>query len=200
MAEMAPDKRRGKTRDAFALEKIFDKPLFDFRAVYALGEKDLNARPKMKRMCFDGLYFLSELQRRVANHIMRLRRFQRTLTSTDSKDVQRTVRLLDRSIRLTNFYINLSQQIPPIVKNIEYLIEDIDLIDARNFRQPFARRLREARKAAGLTQDELAQRIGVKRSTYGQFEQGRNEPNVSILPKLSRELNRSVEWLLGMTP
>lgn len=82
---------------------------------------------------------------------------------------------------------------------IAELPDDPNKLYVQNFRKSFSKRLREARKAANLTQEELANKIGIKRSTYGQFEQGRNEPNISVLPQLARELNKPIEWLLGLT-
>lgn len=195
-----------KTRDAFALEKLIKGEVFDFKAVYALGEKDLKNRPQMKRLCFDGLYYLSELGRRVTNHVFRIQKYQTALMTKgrafiDKEGGDETPRPSAQYIRaciLGNVYSDFALRIKATEKDIEYLIEDIDFTGRRDFMKKFSERLREARRAAGLTQSELAQRIGIKRSTYGQFEQGRNEPNVSLLPELSRELNRPVEWFLGI--
>ena len=61
----------------------------------------------------------------------------------------------------------------------------------------FSARLRQARKEADLTQNELAKRIGVKRSSYTAFETARNEPNASVVVAIAKELNKPVNWLLG---
>jgi transcriptional regulator with XRE-family HTH domain len=44
--------------------------------------------------------------------------------------------------------------------------------------------LREARKRAGLTQTQLAQRSGVAQSTISAYESGRREPGVEALRRL----------------
>ena len=189
-----------KTRDAFALRNLSSE-LFYFKAVYAMGENNLNARPKMKRACFDGLYTLSELSRRVVNHLMRLRRYQAALIKNLAPDDVGKNEIKEKNFRATvlfNVYEDIATNINETRREIEYLIEDIDLTERRDFMKVFSRRLRDARKAAGLTQEDLARRLGLKRSTYGQFEQGRNEPNISILPALTRELGLPADWFLGI--
>jgi len=51
--------------------------------------------------------------------------------------------------------------------------------------------LSRARKNAGLTQEELAYRLGIDRSTVGRWEIGATEPSVWLRPKLAK--------LLGVT-
>jgi transcriptional regulator with XRE-family HTH domain len=53
-------------------------------------------------------------------------------------------------------------------------------------------RLARARKTAGLTQEELAYRVGVDRSTIGRWEAGETDPQPWLRPKLTR--------CLGITP
>ncbi|OLT10929.1 hypothetical protein BJF78_28325 [Pseudonocardia sp. CNS-139] len=53
-------------------------------------------------------------------------------------------------------------------------------------------RLAQARKAAGLTQEELAHRVGVERSTVGRWEAGESEPQPWHRRKLAQHL--------GVTP
>ncbi|GAA5154280.1 hypothetical protein GCM10023321_25830 [Pseudonocardia eucalypti] len=49
-------------------------------------------------------------------------------------------------------------------------------------------RLSRARRNAGLTQEELAYRLGIDRSTVGRWEGGATEPSVWLRPKLARLL------------
>ena len=55
--------------------------------------------------------------------------------------------------------------------------------------------IRLLRKALNLTQQEFADRIGVKRNTIAQYEIGRNEPIDSILSLICREFDVNEEWL-----
>ena len=56
-------------------------------------------------------------------------------------------------------------------------------------------RMKELRKALGLTQQEFSERIGVKRNTVAQYEMGRNPPNDTVITLICREFNVSEEWL-----
>ena len=56
----------------------------------------------------------------------------------------------------------------------------------------FAERLRQLRKAAGLTQQQLADRSGLAWSTIQQFESARREPAFAILVKLAAGLGVSL--------
>lgn len=56
-------------------------------------------------------------------------------------------------------------------------------------------RIKELRKALGLTQQDFSERIGVKRNTVAQYEIGRNPPNDTVITLICREFNVSEEWL-----
>ena len=55
--------------------------------------------------------------------------------------------------------------------------------------------LSQRRKAVGLTQESLAERLGVERSTVVRWEAGDTEPLPSIRPKVARALQVSVDQL-----
>lgn len=56
-------------------------------------------------------------------------------------------------------------------------------------------RIKELRKALGLTQQDFSERIGVKRNTVAQYEIGRNPPNDTVITLICREFNVNEEWL-----
>lgn len=58
-------------------------------------------------------------------------------------------------------------------------------------------RLREARKNAKLTQDDLSQIIGVKRSVISKYENGIIEPSISQLEKIADALQTPTAALIG---
>lgn len=62
-----------------------------------------------------------------------------------------------------------------------------------------ADRIKEARKAAGLTQKELASKLGVKHSAVSKYEQGRvvNLKRETIA-KIAAVLNVKPSWLMCM--
>lgn len=59
-------------------------------------------------------------------------------------------------------------------------------------------RLAEMRKRAGLTQQQLAEKIGVTQQTIWYYENGRREMKSSVLVELSKALGCSVSELLGL--
>ncbi|MCE5333979.1 MAG: helix-turn-helix domain-containing protein [Desulfobacteraceae bacterium] len=59
-------------------------------------------------------------------------------------------------------------------------------------------RLKEARKAKGLSQSELAARIGVKRQAIYDMETGRYVPNTTLALRMAKELCCNVEDLFAL--
>lgn len=56
-------------------------------------------------------------------------------------------------------------------------------------------RLKTLRDALNLTQQEFADRLGVKRGTISNYELGRNEPIDAVISLICREFRVSEEWL-----
>lgn len=56
-------------------------------------------------------------------------------------------------------------------------------------------RIRKIRRDLDLTQQEFADRLGIKRGTIANYELGRNEPVDSVISLICREFNVSEEWL-----
>ncbi len=59
------------------------------------------------------------------------------------------------------------------------------------------RRIRIARTEAGITQGELAKRIGVSPSFVGHLERGTRQASLETLVSLANELDLSVDFLLS---
>lgn len=56
-------------------------------------------------------------------------------------------------------------------------------------------RIKNLRKTLGLTQQEFADKIGMKRNTYANYEMDRNEPSASVLALIVRTFNVNETWL-----
>ena len=56
-------------------------------------------------------------------------------------------------------------------------------------------RVKELRKKLNLTQQEFADKIGMKRNTVANYETNRNEPSNSVISLICREFNVSETWL-----
>lgn len=61
----------------------------------------------------------------------------------------------------------------------------------------FGSRLTQARKATGLTQTELAARLGVSQQMIDYYERRASNPTASFIQKAARALNVSSDELLG---
>jgi Predicted transcriptional regulator len=57
------------------------------------------------------------------------------------------------------------------------------------------KRIRRLRRELDLTQQEFADRIGIKRNTLSTYESGRNEPIDAVISLICREFNVNEEWL-----
>ena len=57
--------------------------------------------------------------------------------------------------------------------------------------------LKTARKKAGLTQQQVADAIGVVQSAYKNYEQGNREPKGGVMVKLADLLGVTTDYLLG---
>lgn len=56
-------------------------------------------------------------------------------------------------------------------------------------------RIKEIRTSLGLSQQEFADRIGVKRGAIANYEIGRNEPIDAVITLICREFGVSEHWL-----
>jgi len=61
----------------------------------------------------------------------------------------------------------------------------------------FGDRMTAAREAAGMTQESLAKRLGVKKSTLRNWEDDLAEPRANRLSMLAGLLNVSMMWLIN---
>ena len=57
-------------------------------------------------------------------------------------------------------------------------------------------RIAQARKAAGLSQEQLGEKLGVSRQAVSKWESGAANPDVAYLAAMCRELGVSSDWLL----
>lgn len=62
----------------------------------------------------------------------------------------------------------------------------------------FNENLQIARERKGMTQKDVAEKIGVAKSTYSLYESGNREPNVQIIKKIADILDTSADELLGI--
>lgn len=61
-------------------------------------------------------------------------------------------------------------------------------------------RLKEVRKASGLTQKEVATYVGVNQNTYSYWENGKTKIDSESIAKLAKLFNVSIDYLLDGSP
>ena len=140
-------------------------------------------------------------ERFIERHMMRLNRLQkyfveRFMTTEERKYKEKFTRATD----LIKCYREILNSTTALRGEITFKVQMLKELFEKDFRQRFfGTRLRQARKAAGLTQTELAERVGLKTySAITQYERGINDPSLPTLLRLSTKLNCSVDWLLGL--
>lgn len=62
----------------------------------------------------------------------------------------------------------------------------------------FSQRLKWLREKKGLTQKDMAEKLGISQQYYGRFEKGTGQPNLESLYKLRHILGESLDFLLGV--
>ena len=61
----------------------------------------------------------------------------------------------------------------------------------------FSERLKKLRKDAGLTQVDVAEKLGISQPAYASWERGIKKPTQDNLVKIAQVLNVSVDYLVG---
>ncbi len=59
--------------------------------------------------------------------------------------------------------------------------------------------IKEAREHAGMSQKDLAEKIGVAPTTFHGYESGKHDPKSELLVQIARVCGVSVDFLLGLT-
>jgi len=72
-------------------------------------------------------------------------------------------------------------------------------IRGQKFLQDVGKRLKELRKAQGLTQTQLAELLGISQQLVAFYEGGHQRIAIDLLPDVARLLGVSVEELLGLS-
>lgn len=60
-------------------------------------------------------------------------------------------------------------------------------------------RIYQRRKALGLSQEELADRVGTSQKQISKYENGINDATGNVLAALARALDTTTDYLLGLT-
>ena len=83
--------------------------------------------------------------------------------------------------------------------SIDYMLGETHQRSRHRFAKHSENRYKELRKMKQMSQNELAQRIGMSQIGYSKYETGRCGTPTTILIKLARIYNVSIDYLLGLT-
>ena len=62
----------------------------------------------------------------------------------------------------------------------------------------YGERLRAARREKGLTQTELAEKLGITQKSYQRMETGTHDLKMSTIYKICKTLDVSADYILGL--
>ncbi len=62
----------------------------------------------------------------------------------------------------------------------------------------FSDKIKEIRESQGLTQAQMAKKLGIAASSYSAYEQGRKSPKIDVLESACKVFNVSADWLLDI--
>ena len=105
-------------------------------------------------------------------------------------------------------YENLSLLACIFDVSIDYLLSDYLEISKETFlklkkekeeekKKLFSARLKELRLQHGISQEELAEQIGIKQNSYSDWENGKCKPSYEKLEKIADFFEISLDWLFG---
>ncbi len=60
-------------------------------------------------------------------------------------------------------------------------------------------RIRDLREDADLTQEQLVHRLGMHKTTYTNYEQGKREPPFEFVIRLAKFYDVSLDYIAGLT-
>ncbi|MDD4494751.1 MAG: helix-turn-helix domain-containing protein [Eubacteriales bacterium] len=112
-------------------------------------------------------------------------KLQPPLTSLRDMDIQGYV---EKSNRLEDVLVEIEKVKKTILKMNQYIAESNKTLGSR---------IKELRKANGMTQEELSDMLGLVRTAVVAYEQDINEPSVANLKKLADIFKVSIDYLLG---
>lgn len=73
-------------------------------------------------------------------------------------------------------------------------------LSASERRKDIGTRVKIMRRILGISQDALADKLGISKAAVAAYEIGRSEPSLTSLVGLSRSLGVTTDWLLGEPP
>lgn len=192
-----------KTRNAFALrdfdaQRILQRPFFndfhfdssktDSQILQLLKAADNDSVDDMEQK----LHTIEKVHEKLNDFYHFISRHQKRLNRRKNKEKN-----ID-DIVLGYFYASLD--CAELAQKFGVFYNEVEKKIQQQYRTEFAARLKQARRAAGLTQRQLADMVQISPTGFAQYEQGRNDPSLLTLSRISKRLKVSSDELLGISP
>lgn len=78
-------------------------------------------------------------------------------------------------------------------------MEDSRKLEEKHRLLNISQRIKEMRSLTKITQNELAKKVGVNKSTIAGYEMGHRYPSIEKLESIAKALHTSTDYLLGLT-
>lgn len=211
-----------KTKDAFAFrdfdeKRILQRPFFkkfnfdadksdeEILQDLSLAEDDSLSTIESKHETLNEIFNrLSQLRILAINHSNnRLEKYRKAIQKKiDAAPISESLKeKYNREQRLaTSYILTIPSYITDKMELAEKIWRELETRLQEIYRENFAERLKQARLKANLSRKELGDTINLSPNGYGQYESARREPSLTSLIRLSRILNVSADWLIGITP
>lgn len=169
------------------------KDIKDILHILGIPVADIDGLQSARRKYFKLQTILDDFIRRIGRHQQRLRNFQSAVfLDSDTREIP-----TQRIKKIFSTYTVLLNNVLPYSYTLLEIIANIDAAQKKYYREKFSTRLRQARKAKGLKQTEIAAQIGLVYTAYGGYERGRSSPDVAHIGILSQILDTTPNWLFG---
>lgn len=194
-------------------ERMTDKTLSDVAALIKIPCDSISEREKRGSRLRIISGRLTEYQKKILVHMKKAENYSRQVTlelsklnseilaagALDAELQARGERLSPKSDKLSLFYERYGEILKSIGKLQKFIFECIDANGEAMeiyYREKFAERLKQARKKASLSQQQLADVIGINRADLAMFESAKRTPSFHTLCKIVRCADFSADWLL----
>ena len=95
-------------------------------------------------------------------------------------------------------YFNASLSVLELMSKLEKLYSDIEKKIQVRYRKEFGNRLKRARQALGLTQQQAGDLIGISPQAFYYYENGKRDAPIPTIIRLAKVLNMSGNQILGL--
>lgn len=87
-----------------------------------------------------------------------------------------------------------------MLKPTSTALESVVVITDKAFYVALGQRIAERRKSRGLTQQQLAETLGIAQQTLAHYEVGRLRVAAALVPPIAKALDLSIEEVFGEAP